>query len=105
VSIGGGADAEWSPDGAQLYYRRGTDMMVVDVTTDGGVFRATAPRLLFPAPAVRLSRLTGGAWYDIASDGRLLLFKSPVSTTAEASPSVVLVQNWFEELKRLVPIP
>ena len=105
VSIGGGADARWSPDGAQLYYRRGTDMMAVDVTTDGGTFRVASPTLLFPAPSVGLSRLTSSRQYDVASDGQFLLLKSPLSTIQGVSPSVVLVQNWFEELKERVPTP
>ena len=103
VSIGGGADARWSPDGAQLYYRRGTDMMAVDVTTDGGMFEAAAPTLLFPAPLVGLSLLTGSRQYDVTSDERFILLKSPVSMTEEASPRVVLVQNWFQELTERVP--
>ena len=42
------------------------------------------------------------AW-DVAPDGRFLLLKRDTSASAETSREVVLVQNWFEELKRLAP--
>ncbi len=41
--------------------------------------------------------------YDIAPDGQRFLMIKPVETTEEGlANQVVLVQNWFEELKRLV---
>ena len=43
----------------------------------------------------------GGVTYDVAKDGRFLMIKSPVD--ADHRPSLVVVQNWFEELRRLVP--
>ena len=45
-----------------------------------------------------------GRNYDIAPDGHRFLMVKPVETTEGGSRNdVVLVQNWFEELKRLVP--
>jgi hypothetical protein len=40
--------------------------------------------------------------YDVASDGRFLMIKEG-PRNAGSSPSLILVQNWFEELKRLAP--
>jgi hypothetical protein len=40
--------------------------------------------------------------YDVAPDGRFIIIRAPESETAGA-PNLILVQNWFEELKRLVP--
>ena len=42
---------------------------------------------------------------DISPDGRFLLLKLPGARTddATAAPDLILVQNWFDELKRLVP--
>jgi len=40
----------------------------------------------------------------VAPDGRFLLLKgSGESEDTAAAPSIIVVQNWFEELKRLVP--
>ena len=42
-----------------------------------------------------------GRNYDIGPDGRFLMIKEQLASTAE----VVLVRAWFEELTRLVPSP
>lgn len=46
--------------------------------------------------------------YDVAPDATRFVVMKPVggnAVTEEAlSPKVILVRNWFEELKRLVPI-
>ena len=42
--------------------------------------------------------------YDITPDGQRFLMIKPAETTEEGpADQVILVQNWFEELKRLVP--
>ena len=44
-----------------------------------------------------------GRQYDISPDGkRFLRLKGPNESTTAGS--VTIVQNWFEELKRLVPV-
>jgi hypothetical protein len=51
--------------------------------------------------------LPGGsphALYDVTRDGRRFLMLRPgEGDEALALPRFVVVQNWFEELKRLVP--
>ena len=34
ISVGGGQEPVWSPDGQELYYRRGQQMLAVPVETD-----------------------------------------------------------------------
>lgn len=47
----------------------------------------------------------GGRPYDIAPDGRFLIIRSGQAEAAGGTaPSLVLALNWFEELKRLVPV-
>ncbi len=43
--------------------------------------------------------------YDVSADGQRFLMLAPTAGTdaALARPRIVVVQNWFEELKRLVP--
>jgi hypothetical protein len=41
--------------------------------------------------------------YDVAQDGRFLMIKEAGAAGAAVRPDIVIVQNWFEELKRLVP--
>ena len=47
-------------------------------------------------------RIFGQPWsYDVAADGRFLMIKP--TTEVQPLPQVVVVLNWREELKRLVP--
>jgi hypothetical protein len=44
----------------------------------------------------------GGRTYDVSADGkRFLLVKRPAN---QAAPRIIVVQHWFEELRRLAPI-
>ena len=44
--------------------------------------------------------------YDVSPDGRRFLMISNQRNGASAAPpQIVVVQNWLEELKRLVPAP
>ena len=99
ISAGGGSEPLWSPDGSEIFYRAGDRLMAVPVTTEPA-FEAGSPEELFTRSyAVRIGRM-----YDIHPDGQRFLMVKPAETTEEGSRNdVVLVQNWFEELERLVP--
>ena len=45
--------------------------------------------------------LSGPRNYDVAPDGRFLVIKE--GSNEGAAEPIVVVQNWVEELKRLVP--
>ncbi len=91
--IGPGTEPLWGPNGQELFYRRpGDGVMVVDVETEGTFERGT-PRRLFPDTYF-------GNW-ALAPDGRFLMIAQSGATTD--SREIILVQNWFEELNRLVP--
>ena len=101
ISTDGGRGPAWSRDGRELFYQNGKQMMVVAVES-GESFRALPPQLLFVGDYAQPNPNGSTAQYDVSQDGRFLMMK----TTDEGPPSdqLVLVQNWFEELKRLVPI-
>ena len=44
-----------------------------------------------------------GRTYDVSPDGRRFLMIKDAASTAELPPQIVIVENWFEELKRRVP--
>ncbi len=46
-----------------------------------------------------------GRMYDVSADGQqfLMIKETSVADERPPSPRIILVQNWFEELKRLVP--
>jgi len=69
----------------------------------GPTWAATAPSKLFEG---RYGAAAGqsGRTYDVAPDGkRFLMIKAVGADQAAAPMSLVVVQNWLEELKRLVP--
>jgi hypothetical protein len=102
VSNGGGRDPVWSRDGRELFYWMdpGT-IMGVTLDTDG-TFSASRPRVIVKGDYVRD---TGASpQYDVSLDGRRFLMVKPATADHDAAPpKVVIVQNWTEELKRLVP--
>ena len=103
ISTDGGQQPLWSPDGSELFYRGPRGMMAVPVDTEP-TFTAGAPEVLFEQQyfSFRASRT-----YDVAPDGRFLMIKEGATTDDASAPTaqIIIVENWFEELKRLVPIP
>ena len=101
ISTDGGQQPMWSPDGEELFYRGPRGMMVVPVETDPK-FREGDPEVWFDQQYYFFgSRRT----YDVAPDGQRFLMVKETATDAEGpAVQIILVQNWFEELNRLVPI-
>jgi serine/threonine-protein kinase len=96
VSTSGGFAPVWSRDGRELFYRNGSDMCVVDVPP-GSSFAASIPRVLFSGEFQNLTR--GDADYDVMPDGQRFVMLQRDKETKP--PPVILVANWFEELKKL----
>ncbi len=103
VSIGGGKSVIWSADGSELFYRDGTAVMAIDVSTEGGTVSLGTPRQLFDGNYSASVGVTGGRQYHVGQDGRFLMLKETSGGDGENPTQIVLVQNWLEELKRLVP--
>ncbi len=96
----GGVQPVWSPDGTELFYRSGNRMMAVSVQTEP-TFRAGRPEVLFEGRYVITRFQPGYQYYDISPDGqRFLMIKAEEGSTGQIN----VVLNWFEELKRLVPV-
>jgi len=96
----GGGEPVWSPDGSELFYRSGNRMMAVSVETEP-TFRAGRPEVLFERRYVTSRISPGNPYYDISPDAQhFLMIKA---AEGSQSPQINVVQNWFEELKRLVP--
>ena len=100
ISTDGGTEPVWSPAGDELFYRNGDRMMVTSVEL-GETFEATSPQLLFEGDYVNEPPPSGSQTYDVSRDGQRFLMTQPVEQPN--SERIIVVQNWFEELKRLVP--
>ncbi len=99
VSSEGGIEPLWARNGKQLFYRWQNQVWIVDVQTDGG-FKISKPRLLFEKPGY--SSGSPIRTYDLSLDGRQFLMVKVEQRKPTPVTEMILVQNWFEELKRLV---
>jgi serine/threonine-protein kinase len=98
VSRDGGTEAVWSPSGRELFYRKSDQMLAAPVRIQQ-TLTVGAPRVLFEDASYPLT-LVGNANYDVFPDGNRFVIVQGTATLVE--PRVILVLNWFEELKRLV---
>ncbi len=99
ISTNGGAAAIWSPDGSTLFYLEGTRMMSVSIDYEPR-FSAGTPALVFDGTITDNCR---GRSYDLSRDGQRFLFAKPAGSTEDSPVDLVVVLNWFEELRRLAP--
>ena len=95
ASAGGGTEPRWNQNGRELFYLNGTRLMAVDLDTDADLTLGK-PRQLF-------ERSSGLGNYDIAPDGQHFAIIEPREIEPPPPTQLILVQNWFQELKRLVP--
>ncbi len=102
VSTAGGTRPLWARNGRELFYVSPTGA-VMRVGVEPG--RHGWPRT--PTMVVKEGYLHDTAeprpHYDIADDGRFLMMKARGADGTAAPASLIVVQHWVEELKRLVP--
>ena len=104
ISHGGGTRPLWSPDGRELFYvAPGARLMAVPVhvQTESSFAAGNAKELFGGYYAPREG--APGRTYDISPDGERFLMIKESGSGETSSIEFILVLNWFEELKRLVP--
>jgi hypothetical protein len=97
ISTEGGNAPVWARSGRELFYRNGDKMMAVDITTDPEL-EVGRPRLLFEG---RFNTFGSLANFDVTPDGRRFVM---IQESPEVRAQFNVVLNWFDELKRLVPV-
>ena len=85
-------------NGRELFYRNGDKMMAVPVSTEPELTLGR-PEMLFEGNFEH--GLYGFGNYDVSSDGSRVVMVEHIATGERGE--LVVVLNWFEELKRLVP--
>ncbi|MCG8608475.1 hypothetical protein MJD09_26240, partial [bacterium] len=96
VSNGDGSEPAWSPGGNRIYYSRGIEMYSVDVTATD-LFSKGNPKKIFEG---RYFARSGRRW-DVHPDGdRFIMISAPEAEERR----IYVIQNFDEELKRLVPV-
>jgi len=107
ISTAGGDSPLWSPDGRELFYRNGDEVMAVAIETEP-TFKAGKPETLFRGTYASLFLLDQHPWDISRPDGKhFLMMKefTPDGTPAAGGPRKInIVLNWIEELKQRVPV-
>jgi Tol biopolymer transport system component len=105
VSIDGGRHPAWHPSEREMFYLdRQNRLTTVSVRASDSTLMVGAPKTLLESSYFADAGPAPGRPYDLAPDGRFLMIKEDATTNQGASPATItVVQNWFEELKRIVP--
>ena len=99
ISTNGGRQSVWSRTGRELFYRDfGGAIIAVPVTPGERLLRGEPTTILPANPGYRgAGAALSARSYDVSPDGsRFLMIKLG---DASRPPSIVVVQNWFEDLK------
>jgi serine/threonine-protein kinase len=107
VSSGGASSPRWVRGAHELIYRnREGRIMAASYTVTGDSFSAAKPRAWCEKPLLDPSTFTFPL-FDLAPDGKRIIAIAPAGG-AEAQPKsathVVLLQNFFDELRRRAPV-
>jgi serine/threonine-protein kinase len=95
ISIDGGQYARWNPNGRELFYTNADALYCVEIQTEPDLVLGT-PKKLFHGDKTGIHLWRG---YEIAPDGqRLLVIES--EGQKQSAPSIVVVENWFEEFRK-----
>jgi serine/threonine-protein kinase len=94
-SLDGGTEPVWSRDGNELFYRSGDALAAAAVETTPD-FRVLTREVLFEGP---YSLWPYHSNYDVLPNGQRFVMIKPVR---DESARLVVVLNWFEELRRLM---
>ena len=101
VSNGGGVAPLWARDGQSLFFvDSDRNMITVPVTTTDSL-RLGEPRRLFRLPDDAASEYNFYTPWDIGADGRFIMVRR-VAPEATSSSTLIIVENFFEELKAKV---
>jgi serine/threonine-protein kinase len=100
ISNAGGIQPIWSKDMRRLFYRQGDQVWSVDIDTNHG-FSPGKPELKFEQPGFGIS-IPMRCW-NLLPDGQGFLMVKLDERKPTPVTEIILVHNWFEELKRLVP--
>ena len=95
LSVAGGTEPAWSPDGRRVYYRTDGEVVAATLRLDGGAPSLTVTGRA-PLFADRYDRDMPHRNYDVAPDGRRFVM---VATQAATDSEAVVVLGWLGELR------
>ncbi|MDT8341912.1 MAG: protein kinase, partial [Longimicrobiales bacterium] len=102
VSTQGGINPRWGRTGRELFYVDGAgNMVAVAVDAVGGTFRSGRRETLFSVAERSLHALPNYTTWDVAADDERFLMVQ-VGTAGDGASTLVVVQNFFRELRERV---
>ena len=101
VSTSGGVAPLWSRTGTELFFIELATGTLMSGRPVAGSFAAVERRPLFKGGS-EFQMSANYTPFDVAPDGRFLMVRSR-STSAAVRAPLILVENWFEELKAKFP--
>jgi serine/threonine-protein kinase len=106
VSTNGGSQPLWARNGRELFYIAPDGTLMSVSITSGATWSAGTPTRVVQKPYFSGTAVSSPRAYDVSPDNqRFLMLKQADSRDQPPAPAtVVVVQNWLEELKRLVPL-
>lgn len=105
VSTDGGLQPMWARSGDELFFVAPNGGLMSVRVERGSPLRIATPAKVLDGPYLWSVPAFAGRVYDVSSDARrfLLLKETGSPDQSDIPTSVTVVQNWDEELKRLVP--
>ena len=100
VSIGGGSRPLWAHSGRELFYVDGENRMVAAQVRTSTTVEVDERRVLFSVAQYVIS--ANYTPFDISPDDQRFLMTRLVGAAEGATTAMILVENWFEELKAKV---
>ena len=104
ISTDGGSRPVWARSGRELFYLDESSALTgIPVRTSGPTFLPGSPTKLF---TTRYVEPNPARHFDVSPDGqRFLMIKNSADGDPNATPaSMIVVEHWFEELQRRVPV-
>ena len=105
VSVNGGVEPIWAANG-EVFYRsmEGDKLFTVSTATRPSI-KVGQPMLLLEKPFYVAPTGSPRPQYDVSADGqRVLMLANAGDPSASTRSRLVVVQNWFEEIKRAIPV-
>jgi hypothetical protein len=98
ITTNGGEEPLWGHGGREIFFRATSgEMMTVPITT-APAFASGAPRVLFPAK--QYARALSHRAYDVTPDDHRFVMLRPIGDSLpDPASQVVVVDNWFAELR------
>jgi serine/threonine-protein kinase len=101
ITTDGGGQGRWARDGREVFYRASNRMLRVPIQTSPELMVGKSEELFAGAYH---GAADGPPTYDVSADGQRFLMIKP-GDQERASAAIHIVLDWFEALKRRVPVP